>query len=298
MGKIDVLDRQFFAEPKRFAELINMELYQGRKVLVPERLTRLTRSYPSLSSSAGEKDRDILMHDTEQNLCYGLEIETESDYSMPERVMVYDACEYEYQIKEINREHKQQKMYQNYREKKSRMKKEDSLIPAVTMVLYLGEGHWCGRRSMQELFGIPEQRDRTYNPVLQNYGFPLMEADYIDIQNYHTDLKEFFQAMQCRGNREKLKKLCRMEEFRNLYHETEVVISAHLNNKILLRKVEEEGMHMCKALDEWLKEEKQNGRREERIRLIRNLQREGIGEAVIKRVTKCSLEEYAAAVET
>lgn len=57
---------------------------------------------------------------------------------------------------------------------------------------------------------------------------------------------------------------------------------------------------MCKAMEEWQKEERQNGRREgrreERIRMIKSLQREGIGEAQIKRITKCSQEEYAAAV--
>lgn len=54
-----------------------------------------------------------------------------------------------------------------------------------------------------------------------------------------------------------------MESFQNLHRETEIVISAHLNNKTLLKKVEE-GAHRCKALDDWLKEEKRNGKREGR----------------------------------
>ncbi len=96
-----------------------------------------------------------------------------------------------------------------------------------------------------------------------------------------------------------------MESFQNLRRETEIVISAHLNNKTLLKKVEEEGAHMCKALDDWLKEEKRNGkregrkegRREERIRIIHSLWLEGMEEEIIKRVTGCSPEEYAAAGE-
>lgn len=205
MGKIDILDRRFFAGPDRFAELINMEIYHGEKVLVPEKLELLKRSYPSLSSASGEKERDILMYDSGQDICYGLEIELESDYSMPEHIMV----------------------------------------------LYMGEGRWRGR--------------------------------------------------------EKLEELIRLERFQKLSHETEVVISAHLNNKVLLRKVEEEGEPMCKPLDEWLKEEKQNGRKEgrkvgrkegkqeERIRILRSLLREGLDEQIIMRVTGCSREEYAAA---
>ncbi len=99
MGKLDRKDRPFFSDAGRFAELININLYQGEKVLIPENLRLLQRKYPSLSSESGENERDILMLDKKHHICYGLEIETESDYSMPERVLVYDACEYEYQIK-------------------------------------------------------------------------------------------------------------------------------------------------------------------------------------------------------
>lgn len=305
MGRIDILDKQFFAEPERFAELINTELYQGREVLLPERLQQLKRSYPSLLSASGEKERDILMHDTGQNICYGLEIETESDYSMPERVMVYDACEYEYQIRKKCTDHRKRKDYKGYRDKKSRMRISDFLIPAITMVLYLGEGHWCGRMRLEELFGTAKEDRSLSDSMFQDYRFPLIEADAVNIQNYRTDLKEFFQAMQCRGKRDKLKKLCRMESFQNLPRETEIVISAHLNNKTLLKKVEEEGVHMCKALDDWLKEEKnigrregrKEGRKEERIRIIHSLRLEGMEEEIIKRVTGCSKEEYAAAGE-
>ena len=307
MGKIDILDRRFFAGSDRFAELINMEIYHGEKVLVPERLELLKRSYPSLSSASGEKERDILMYDSGQNICYGLEIELESDYSMPERIMVYDASEYECQIREIDREHRKSKAYEACREKKSRMKEIDCLKPVITMVLYMGEGRWRGRKNLAELLRISQKVASQSGVLFNDYGFPLMEADYIDVRNYHTDLREFFQAMQCRGDRKRLEELIRLERFQKLSHETEVVISAHLNNKVLLRKVEEEGEPMCKALDEWLKEEKQNGRKEgrkvgrkegkqeERIRILRSLLREGLDEQIIMRVTGCSREEYAAA---
>ena len=301
MGKIDILDRRFFARPDRFAELINMEIYHGDRVLAPGKLELIKRSYPSLSSISGEKERDILMYDSGQGICYGLEIETESDYSMPERIMVYDASEYEYQIRELNGKHRKQKDYQKYQEMKSRMKETDFLIPTITLVLYVGEGHWRGRKKLGELFRILQRTACQSGDLLNDYSFPLMEADYIDAQNYHTDLREFFQAMQCRGDRKRLEELIRLERFQKLSHETEVVISAHLSNKVLSRKVEEEGEPMCKALDDWIKEEKQNGRKEgkqeERSRILRSLLLEGLDEQIIMRVTGCSREEYDAAME-
>lgn len=39
-------------------------------------------------------------------ICYGIELESEIDLGMPERVMVYDAGEYENQIRERHRKFK------------------------------------------------------------------------------------------------------------------------------------------------------------------------------------------------
>ena len=109
MGTKDIVDRSYFSDSRRFAELMNVALYQGEDILKPENLMLQRRKYPALSSACGEMERDILIRDTKQNICYGMEIETESDYSMPERVMTYDACEYEYQIKEIDKGHRAKK---------------------------------------------------------------------------------------------------------------------------------------------------------------------------------------------
>ncbi len=60
---------------------------------------------------------------------------------------------------------------------------------------------------------------------------------------------------------------------------------------------------MCKAFDELMKEErregkregKQQGRREERLRIIRQMVKEGLDETSISRITKCTREELVAA---
>lgn len=274
MGKRDILDRKFFADRGRFAELVNAELYHGEKILIPEELELLKRSYPSLASVSGEKTRDIMMLDQRQNICYGLEIETESDYSMPERVMTYDASEYEYQIRELGRLHRERKEYKDYRSRKSRVTENDFLFPIVTMVLYLGEGQWQGKRKLRELFRIPKEAGQQLGRLLQDYDFLLIGAESVNVRNYHTDLREFFQAMQCRKEKKKLKELFQTEGFKNLSRETELVITAHLGEKKLFQQVEE-GMSMCKALDDWMKEEREIGRREGQKQGQRQGQKQG-----------------------
>ena len=63
MGKKDIMDRPFFSDRERFAELVNAVLYGGRQILLPVNLVLHRRKYPSLSSAGGESERDVLMED-------------------------------------------------------------------------------------------------------------------------------------------------------------------------------------------------------------------------------------------
>lgn len=305
MGKKDTVDKPYFSDFQRFAELINTTLYHGQGILLPEKLVLLRRRYPSLASSYGELERDVLIKDTRQNICYGIEIETESDYSMPGRVITYDACEYEYQIKEIDGGHRNRKEYQSYRERKSRMKEEDLLSPIITIVLFLGEGHWQGRQKLSQMFQISISAKNLAGRNLQDYHFPLVEADYVDFSRYKTDLKEFFRAMQCRGDKTELQKIFQTHAFQHLSPETELVIARHLHIKHLVHKMEEEKLPMCKAYDELRKEillegirkGKKAGKSSEKIRIIKRMISEGLDETLIHRTTKCSQEEYALAAK-
>lgn len=107
MGKKDLTGKEFFADKERFAELMNAFFYQGEKKIKAQELEQATRLYPAFHGK-GEMSRDVFMKDTLRNICYGLELESESDYSMPERVMVYDACEFESQIREMARRHEKE----------------------------------------------------------------------------------------------------------------------------------------------------------------------------------------------
>lgn len=271
MGKQDRKDKLFFSDTERFAELINVNIYQGKQILAPENLRLLKRTYPSLVGESGEKERDVLMLDKKHHVCYGLEIETESDYSMPERVMVYDACEYEQQIKEKHREHIRKKDYSSYREKKSRMKECDFLLPVVTVVLYLGEEHWEGRRTLLQMFHKTVRVDKFPGEYMREYGFPLIEVHKVNPEDYQTDLCEFFQVMQCRQDRKRMTQLLQTECFQSLSYETEEAIAVHLHMKGLIEKMEKEGMSMCKAIREWMEEERKEGK----IEGIKTGKREG-----------------------
>lgn len=301
MGRKDLVGKSFFADRERFAELMNIMLYHGESVVKAKNLIHVVRTYPSPLRN-GEKSRDILMKETAQNICYGLELETEADYSMPERVMVYDACEWETQIQEIAKQRGRKE--QSYRDKKSRLRLTDSLIPVVTVVLYLGTGHWQGRRSLSELFRISPQSRKRLGGTLPDYTFPLAEADYVDAGMYRTDLREFFRALQCRGDKKELNALLHTERFRNLKDETEWVIAVYLDRKKLTEKMKQEGIGMCQALDELMEDKRREGKREGKIAgrkeekraIIRRMLQEGMDRALVSRITECTNEEMELAM--
>lgn len=312
MGRKDTAGRDFFSDPERFAEFLNIHLYHGEQAVLAENLICRRRDYPALAGIYGEKNRDILMADIRHGINYGMELETESDYSMPERIMVYDACEYEGQIRKLYKRHREMKDFADYCEKKSRMKAADFLYPTVTIVLYLGEGHWKGRTQLLEMFRISGQDRKLLDNRLHNYDFLLVEADFVNPEDYQTDLKHFFRAMQCRQDRKKLRELLKSEGFADLNPEAEQAIAACLNVKKLVNIMKKEELPMCKAFDELMEEERQRGkyegkregkregkkigRKQERILLIKRMYKKGIEETLIREITGCTKKEFAAAV--
>ncbi len=261
MGKKDLTGKEFFSCPLRFAELMNMALYDGADMIKPADLERKPAVYPS-PLRKGEKQRDILMLDTAKGLCYGMELETESDYSMPERVMVYDVCEWERQIQEVSERRRQRLGQMNYRDKKSRLGKEDFLLPVITVVVYLGNDRFRGKRSITELFHVPKELRSLLKEKLPDYSFILIEADTVKAEAFQTDLKEFFQAMQCRRDKQKLRALRQTEAFCNLSMDTKCAIAVYLDREKMAEKMEKEGMTMCQAIDELMEDARVEGREE------------------------------------
>lgn len=304
MGKRDVKDREYFSEPRRFCELFNHVVFQGDEQLLYNKVSRYEGKYPTIGNLNGELERDILMKYTDLPVYFGLEIESESDYGMPERLLDYDVGEYEKQIRKRDNAYSEAKAYSNFTEKKSRMKKGDTICPVINVVLYLGEGKWQGRRQLSEMYSeLPHKMKLYLDKHLQDYRFILVEVDYMNPDYFRTELRHFIRAMQCRNDKSRLYELLQSEEFSGLSEDTEIEIALHLNMKKLQEKVEG-GKKMCRALKELLEDEHYEGKKEgieegikEGIKegtctVVKNMILEGLDRALILRVTNCSEEEY------
>lgn len=124
---------------------------------------------------------------------------------------------------------------------------------------------------MKECLKIPEKMKNYASDKIQNYSFPLVEADYVNPLDYQTELRQFFRAMQSRYDKHKLAELFEEESFQNISSETQKIIAVHLDVKELKKKVIEEDEDMCKAYRELVKDWKQEGRQEGHLLDIQNL---------------------------
>jgi len=132
MGLSDKTSIAYFRNKKVFADVFNFWIYGGREVICEEDLTLISGSPVALcsASSSGrkkkkrprvhrgavQKQRDVFMQTVcmeSKSITYlllGIESQTNISYDMPARTMLYDALEYDEQIREIKRK--------NFRSKK------------------------------------------------------------------------------------------------------------------------------------------------------------------------------------
>ncbi|MGN0351248.1 MAG: hypothetical protein ACI4ES_06305, partial [Roseburia sp.] len=87
-------------------------------------------------------------------------------YAMPVRMMVYDGLSYTDQIQKLWEKDKRENKIKS-EEFLSKFRKEDKLIPILSLVFYYGQEPWDGSIHLHEMLEIPEgMKDQKF---LQEY---------------------------------------------------------------------------------------------------------------------------------
>ena len=106
MGKPDIVTKAYMRKSNIFADAFNYLIYNGRKVINPEKLTerKEAKEITEMTEDPVQKYRDILktaavMQESETYyLLLGIENQTDIHYAMPVRNMIYDALQYGKQV--------------------------------------------------------------------------------------------------------------------------------------------------------------------------------------------------------
>mgnify|MGYP004490225365 FL=1 len=172
IGAIDAITKAYIRKNEVFADAFNYFMYDGVQVIQPERLKELdsteiaillnekeTTDKKAVKAEAQQKYRDILksaaiMEDGHTAyILLGIENQTDVNYAMPVRNMLYDALQYTKQVSEIADVHRRKKENSSHKsvshaEFISGFYKSDRLIPVITLVIYFNAGEWDGPRSL------------------------------------------------------------------------------------------------------------------------------------------------------
>ena len=301
MGRKDVITREYLSSDEVFADVVNLALYSGKCVVHASNL-READSVEELAITLDENNskgkrgksrqgtvqrkqshivqkyrdivREVVIDGVEGYLAriiVGVEGQSGIHYAMPVRNMLYDALNYSGQVNGVSEENRKDGLLVTSAEFLSGIRKEDKLIPVVTIVVTFQPEAWDGPMSVHEMLdwrGIPEQ----VQELISNYKMLLIQPESYEEEKVSNPQSTFGVIMGL------LKYASSMENFQKYVDEHEEVLSnmpvraaAVLNEFCTLDLTEQElekdeVIDMCQAVREMKEVSRMEGRMEGELR--------------------------------
>ena len=283
MGKIDIETKKYLRDNTHFADAFNFLLYDGQPVIAPENLkpldtTEIVIPYGNEAREPSQKIRDELklwlaMEDSEAiYVVLGEENQTNIHYAMPVKDMVLDAMNYSRQVEEAR------KSYNRFHQKSeggarltgdeflSGFRKEDRLMPVITLVIYWGDSEWDGPMSIHEMLSTTNE---TLLSFVQDYRIHLIAPSHIadsDFTKFDTGLGRVLFFIKHSADKEKLDHIVKKEKrFRELDYESARLINVLTGAGLSLKKKEDNTVDMCEAIEAMRRESRDEGKAEGRV---------------------------------
>ena len=264
MGQADVNVNLWLKDTKRFADLFNAILFQGKAVILPENLHPSPETTAvSLQDAQGKnvvkkQYRDIIMNWQDQAVLMLLAVESQTaiHYAAPLKVMLYDSMEYAEQVRV---KWKERPPRLSSAEFLSRFQKNDKLIPVITLIFYYGTEEWDGPLELHQMFdlGTEKKHAELMKKYLPNYHINLVDVRRLkNLESFQSDLQIIFGMLQCSQDKYALRTYVanHKDYFQKLDLETYHALGAFLNSRQLMEinveKNEREELDMCKALED------------------------------------------------
>jgi len=288
MGQKNNVICSYLSEPAVFADFINGSIHNGKKVILPHQLSTNETVYyqkenhrPSDKRTPRyiERQRDTLKTICNNN-CYviiGIEAQDKVNYTMPLRCMEYDVIEYKRQLRELGQSRTKKLTNAEFL---SGMAKDEKLNPVITIVFYHGEEPYDGCVSLHDMLELNVD-NKTYKRFLSNYHINLVRPEDLDENMFETGLHELIGFLKYRNDKQGLINFIEQDNKRiqNMDEATLDVVSVTLSLPAFItkgeNKMEGEEHNLCKALKEWLADERNAGIEEGEKRGKRNGIREG-----------------------
>ena len=275
MGQKNNVICSYLSAPAVFADFINGCIHHGQKVILPHQIldyeaVSYSKEEPRQPSSGKpryiERQRDTLKAVCNNNryMIIGIEAQHKVNYAMPLRCMEYDVIEYKKQIKELERGREKPLSGAEFL---SGMTKDEKLHPVTTIVFYHGEEPYDGCTNLHDMLEL-DKENQTYKRFVADYHMNLVSPEDLDETMFETGLQELIGFLKRQNNKQELIEYMEQnkERIENMDEETfdAVSIILSLPKKIFKRKKHMEGddHNMCKAMKEWIADERNAGMKE------------------------------------
>ena len=273
----DVILKTYWNDNDRFADFVNTYLFHGERKVTPEELRELNTDMSTLVEykdliSSEKRARDAVNIAKVSNVTgaafviLGIENQEYVDYSMPVRVLLYDAINYQKQLQVFR---KKMKGCHDIKKNEfmSKMRKTDILIPVYTIVIYFGDKPWDGPKSLHEMFG-PNYKEEF--PYINDYHLNLLEVRNQNLVFNNKNNADLFSIMkifydESLSKNERCEKAIRYTQDNKTSDEVILTAAKAANLNIDYKKINtyrEGGELMCQLFDDIASEAKLEGRLE------------------------------------
>ena len=271
MGVIDTEGKQYLSNTRYFADLFNFLLYDGRPVIDSKKLKELDTTQIAIPYGNGaripvQKYRDLLklwsayMDDTAVYIMLGAELQGKTHYAMPVKKGLYDMLGYARQVDEARRSYQQKdeegdlyvdedvlKIRLTSEEFLSGFRKEDKLIPIITVTVLLSDEEWKGPKDLYDMLDVKDKKLLRFIP---NYPINLVSPANMtdsDFEKFNTKLGFAMKVL-------KYQKAGAVEVIEATNHEMIDRETAVFLNRVAKLDLEfderEDQVDMCKAMED------------------------------------------------
>ena len=293
--ELDTLTKNFAKDPFTFAELFNTFIFNGKPIIKPENLSQ--RDVTELIDSKErkillQKSRDLIKHarvmadDQRYYMLLGIENQSQIDHVMPMRSLLYDALNYESQIRTYEKELKQK-----IKDKKiiggNPMERFKGFkpLPVITMTLYWGKDQWIAPKSLKDMF--PSSLIEAFGNIINDYDIHLYSVYDLekmkdeDIRKLSSNLKDLVIIMSRAEKEDGFEHL--PEDFYASLQSVDYT-TAHLakvlTGSLLLDLPEEdekkeERINVCRAMEDLINHNQEKGEERGIVKVLNILVKEG-----------------------
>lgn len=284
MSRKDTVTKDYMKDTKVFADAFNYLIYGGRQVIDPDKLHELDTTAIALpygvdgASVPVQKYRDELKYLTAMEderaayLILGIENQSEIHYAMPVKDMLYDALQYAEQVSQAAKSYRSRgEMSVSSGEFLSGFRKEDKLLPVITLVIFFGAEEWDGPMSLHEMLSVEEKEILAFVPDYRiNLISPASMAED-EIERFRTSLREVMLYIKYSKDKKKLGSLLQADEkFKSVERKAVEVMNAITGIHMEIEE-DEEKVDMCEGMKGLLNDAKEDGVREAILAAIQKM---------------------------